>query len=117
MIRPLMSKKMAHALSFVFFAGGIALLTYLGLWWPALLLAVGLPLALKHYLLGELLDFVLTLIIFLGLFISFQFEIKLNLLPAIFFTLGGAYFFFKEFFKNKDKPEPADFFDGTDKEE
>lgn len=117
MARPIMGKKAAHALSFLAFAIGIAVLAYLKIWWPALILALGLPIVLKHYLLGEFFDTFLSLFIFVGLFITFQFQIKLNILLPVFFTLGGVYLFFREFFGGKKKTNQVPEEDGEDEEE
>ena len=103
MARPIMGKKAAHALSFVLFAIGIAVLAYFNIWWPALILVLGVPIALKHYLRGEFFDTFLSLFIFFGLFITFQWQIKLNILLPVFFTIGGIYIFFREFIGSKDK--------------
>ena len=114
MARPIMGKKTAHALSFVLFAIGIAALAYFQIWWPALILVLGLPIALKHYLCGEFFDAFLSLFIFFGLFITFQWQIKLNILLPIFFTISGIYIFFREFIGSKNKSDQDNREDGEE---
>lgn len=105
MAKPIMSKRKAHTLSFVFFLIGLALTTYFKYWWPGIMLAIGLPIALRQYLLGKRFDMYVTLIVFLGVFITVQFNIKWEIVLPVLFTLGGLYVFFKEFFGPKDIEE------------
>ena len=109
MATPIMSKKKAHSLSFALFLIGIGIIFYFKYWWPGIMLAIGLPIALRQYLLGKRFDMVISLIVFLGVFITVQFKIKWDLLLPILFTLGGLYVFFKEFFGPKDEDEDEKF--------
>ena len=99
------SKKKAHALSFAIFLVGLAILTLTKSWWPSIMLAIGIPLALRQYLLGKIYDMAISLVVFLGVFITVQFNIKWDILLPILFTLGGIYIFFKEFFGPKEETE------------
>ena len=118
MARSLLSKKSAHIISFLLFAAGIAVLAYFKIWWPALILVLGIPIALKHYLLGEFFDTYLSLFIFFGVFATFQFQIKFDILLPVFFTIGGIYIFFKEFFgKGKSKSSKHLHPEGEDEED
>ena len=105
MAKKIMSKKKAHALASAFFLIGLAILFYTGKWWPGIMLVVGLPLALRQYLLGKLYDMTISLIVFLGVFITVQFDIQWNILLPVLFTLGGIYIFFREFFGPKEENE------------
>ncbi len=118
MARPLMGKKLAHILAFILFAIGVAILTHYKIWWPALILVLGLPVALKHYLLGEFFETFLALFIFFGLYITFKFQFKPDILLPVFVTLGGIYIFFKEFFPGKktSSQKPKLFIKKTDDE-
>lgn len=100
-----MSKRKAHALSFALFLIGLAILTYIKIWWPAIMLVIGIPLALRQYLLGRTYDMIISLIVFLGVFITVQFSIKWDILLPILFTIGGIYIFFREFFGPKNNQE------------
>lgn len=105
MAKKIMSKKKAQALSFALFLVALAILTLIKSWWPGIMLAVGLPLALRQYLLGKIYDMTISLFVFIGVFITVQFSIKWDiLLPALFVT-GGLYIFLKEFFGPKELTE------------
>ena len=102
---PIMSKRKAHSLSFVVFLIGLAIMTYFKYWWPGIMLAVGLPIALRQYLLGKRFDMIVSLIVFIGAFITVQFKIKWEIILPVLFTIGGLYVFFKEFFGPKENEE------------
>ena len=99
------SKRKAHAFSFALFLVGLAILTLTKSWWPSIMLVVGIPLALRQYLLGKTYDMIISLVVFLGVFITVQFNIKWDILLPVLFTLGGIYIFFKEFFGPKEETE------------
>ena len=105
MAKPIMSKRKALSLSFVLFLVGLAINTYFKMWWPSIALTVGIPLALRQYLLGKRFDMFISLIVFLGIFITVQFSIKWEIVLPVLFTLGGIYIFFKEFFGPKGNQE------------
>ena len=105
MVNQKMSKKKAHAFSLALFLVGLGILTYIKVWWPPIMLVVGIPLAFRQYLLGRTYDMIVSLVVFLGVFITVQFQIKWNVLLPVLFTLGGIYIFFREFFGPKDSRE------------
>ena len=94
-----LTKRKALILSFMLFIVGIAILAFAEYWWPGLLLAIGVPIAVQQYLMGRNYDVGVTLFVFLGAFITIQFNIPWQhyLLPVLFVT-GGIYVFFREFF-------------------
>ena len=108
MAKPIMSKRKAHLLSLALFFGGLVLISFLKTWWPSIMLVVGLPIALKQYLLGRRYDMIVSLIVFIGVFITVQFKIKWEILLPILFTIGGLYIFFREFFGPKEYDEPEE---------
>lgn len=95
---PITSKKKAHSLSTALFLIGLAILAYTEVWWPGIMLAVGLPLAFRQYLLGRTYDMLISLLVFVGTFITVQFDISWRLFLPILFTLGALYILFREFF-------------------
>ncbi|NGX63553.1 MAG: hypothetical protein KR126chlam6_00965 [Candidatus Anoxychlamydiales bacterium] len=105
MAHPIMSKRKANSLSFALFLAGLAIITYFKYWWPGIMLTIGIPLAFKQYLLGKRFDMIVSLIVFLGVFITVQFDIKWEYVLPILFTLGGFYVFFREFFGPKEIEE------------
>lgn len=105
MAKPIMSKRKAYSLSFALFLIGLAINTYFKYWWPGIMLTIGIPIALRQYLLGKKFDMAISLIVFLGVFITVQFNIQWEMVLPVLFTLGGLYVFFKEFFGPKDEDE------------
>jgi hypothetical protein len=105
---PLASKKRAKALSFALFLIGLAIVAYLKAWWPGIMLAVGIPLALRQYLLGRHYDMGVTLFVFIGVFATVQFNISWEILLPVLFTLGGIYIFFREYIESKESSENED---------
>jgi hypothetical protein len=105
MATPLTSHRKAHALSTALFLLGLAIVTFTQVWWPGIMLAVGIPLALRQYLLGRTYDMSISLLVFVGTFITVQFDISWQLLLPILFTLGAIYIFFREFLEESSETE------------
>jgi len=105
MAKALVSRKKAEALSFALFLVGIGILFLLNSWWPGIALVVGIPLAVKQYLLGQRWDVFITLFILGGIFVTVQFKIPWDMLLPALFILGGFYIFIKEFFLRKPLDE------------
>ena len=94
---PITSKKKAQALSTALFLVGLAALIITDEWWPGIMLAIGLPLALRQYLLGRTYDMMISLLVFVGTFVTVQYDISWRLFLPILFTLGALYILFREF--------------------
>lgn len=95
---PITSRKKAHAFGTALFLLGLAYLVFTDVWWPGIMLVVGLPLALRQFLLGRTYDSIVSLLIFVGTFVTVQFDISWRIFLPILFTLGAIYIFFREFF-------------------
>jgi hypothetical protein len=89
-------QKKAKRFSFALFLIGVVCLSYTGVWWPGIMLAIGIPLAVKQYLLGKRYDVALTLFVFLGVFVTVQFDIEWKVLLPVLFTIGGIYILFRD---------------------
>lgn len=98
MAHPITSKKKAQALFTALFLIGLAVLIFTESWWPGIMLVIGLPMALRQYLLGRTYDMCITLLVFIGAFVTVQFDISWRILLPILFTLGALYVLFREFF-------------------
>ncbi len=96
-IHPIASRKKAQTLSTALFLMGLAALIFTDAWWPGLMLVIGLPLALRQYLLGRTYDMMVTLLVFIGTFVTVQFDISWRIFLPILFTLGALYILFREF--------------------
>ncbi len=112
MAQPITSKKKAHALSTALFLIGLAILIITEMWWPGLMLAVGLPLALRQYLLGRTYDMGVSLLVFVGTFVTVQYNISWRVFLPVLFTIGGIYILCREFLAPDEEEE-----DEVDKDE
>ena len=95
-----MSKKKAKAYSLALFLVGLAIISYFRHWWPGIMLVIGIPLALRQYLIGRHYDMGVTLFVFIGVYVTVQFNISWEILLPILFTIGGIYIFFREYFES-----------------
>src|ERR1041385_5439155 len=100
----IVSKKRAKAISVALFLIGLAIIAYLKAWWPGIMLAVGIPLAIRQYLLGRHYDMGVTLFVFVGVFVTVQFDISWEILLPVLFALGGIYILFREYLESKEEP-------------
>jgi len=100
----IVSKKRAKAISVALFLIGLAIIAYLRAWWPGIMLAVGIPLAIRQYLLGRHYDMGVTLFVFIGVFVTVQFDISWEILLPVLFALGGIYILFREYLESKEEP-------------
>lgn len=105
MAQRITSDKKAKAFSLALFLIGLAILTYIHSWWPGIALVIGLPLALKQYLVGRHYDMYVSLFVFVGVFITVAFKISWELLLPVLFTVGAIYIFFREYLEGKTHTE------------
>ncbi len=106
MSKPVILRKRAKVVALLVFLCAIALLTILGgPWWPGIMLAVGLPLAILQYLQGRHYDMGITLFVFVGAWVTVQFDIQWQLFLPVLFAIGGLYIFFREWFESRSAKE------------
>jgi hypothetical protein len=96
MTHPLTSRKKAQTISLSLFLVALAIVSFTGKWWPGMMLVVGIPLAIKQYLLGKRYDVLITLLVFIGGFISVSEEFSWPVLLPVLFTLGAIYVFCRD---------------------
>ncbi len=106
MTQILVSRKKAKTISISLFLVALAIVSYTGDWWPGIMLAIGIPLALKQYLLGKKYDVLITLIVFVGVFLSIHQKLFWPILLPVLFTLGGIYVFFRDIIEESSISEP-----------
>ncbi len=104
MAQPITSKKRAKGISFALFLIGLSLVSYLGIWWPGIMLAIGIPLAVRQYLLGRHYDMGISLFVFIGVFVTVQWDISWEILLPVLFALGGIYVLFREYLESAEEP-------------
>ena len=100
----IVSKKRAKAYSVSLFLIGLAILSFVQPFWPGIMLVVGIPLALRQYLLGRTYDMCVSLFVFVGVFATVQFNISWEILLPVLFAIGGFYILFREFLESKEEP-------------
>jgi len=105
MAKPLILRKRAKIVALICFFVALALITYLGNWWPGVMLVVGIPLAIWQYLQGRHYDMVITLFVFIGTFVTVQWEINWQIFLPILFSIGGIYIIFREWIESKTAKE------------
>lgn len=92
------SRKKASALFTALFLVGLVICAMTESWWPTIMLAVGIPFALRQYFLQRYYDMAVALVVFAGAYVTVVFNIPWTLLLPILFTLGAIYIFCREFF-------------------
>lgn len=106
MAKAITTKKRAKAIALGLFLVGLAIVTFTKSWWPGVMPMVGIPLAVRQYLLGRNYDAAISLFVFLGVFVTVQFSISWEVFLPVLFVLGGIYIFFREYIESKTAPEP-----------
>jgi hypothetical protein len=91
MMHPITSQKKAKNIAAATFLVALIIVSFTGQWWPGLLLATGIPLAIRHYLLGQRYDVLMILIVFVGAFVSTSYEFSSPVILPVLFILGAIY--------------------------
>jgi len=105
MTHQITSRKRAQAYASACLLIGLAILALTETWWPGIMLVIGLPLALRQFLLGRLYDTMISLLVFVGTFITVQFDISWRILLPILFTLGAIYIIAREYLEARTENE------------
>ncbi|MBP9840886.1 MAG: hypothetical protein KBC64_00495 [Simkaniaceae bacterium] len=96
----LCSKKRITSFSGSLFFLGLAVVSLTGTWWPGMMLVIGLPLALKQYLSGRKGDMLVSLFVFVGIFIAAQFNLSFEILLPVLFLIAALYLGAREFLES-----------------
>ncbi len=105
MSHPFTSQKRAQIIWATAFFFGLAILIVTDHWWPGIMLGIGLPLALRQFLLGRKYDMGITLLVFVGTFVTVDFDISWKVFLPVLFSIGAIYVLFREFFEAKASTE------------
>lgn len=108
MAKPLIAKNKANALSTALFLIGLAIIFLIDSWWPGIMLAIGIPLALKQFLQGRFHDAAISLFVFVGFFIIAQFNISWKILIPILFIMAAVYILCKEWVTTESGEDEGD---------
>ena len=98
----LTNAKRAQALSTAVFFIGLAIIAYGNLWWPGIMLILGVSIALKQFILGQIYDMCVTLLVFVGTFVTVKYDISWEIFLPVLFSLGALYVLYKEFSSNNE---------------
>ena len=102
-------RKQSKLISLVVFFLAIIIIALMRYWWPGIMLALGLPLAVFQYTQRRHYDTVITLFVFLGAWLTVQFDIEWEVILPVLFSLGGIYLFFREWIESRsDKDDELD---------
>ncbi len=105
MARVFVSKKRAKALGSALFLLGFAGLFFTHQWWPAIMFVIGIPLALRQFLLGRVYDAFVTLLVFISIPILLECNIPWEIfLPSI-LTIAAIYILCREFLESRQVTE------------
>ena|SRR3990167_2821890 len=97
MAHPKVSQKRADAISASLFLIGLAIVFLTNSFWPGMMLVIGIPLALKQFLLGRVYDSLLSLVVFVGIFCVSGFSIPWDVLLPVIFIVAALYIILREF--------------------
>ena len=103
-MKQITSLKRAKALSLSLFLVGLAICSFTQSWWPTIMLVAGVPLALKQVLLGRPQDALLSLVVFVGVYMSYQYEINWDMLLPILFLVAAIFVIYREFWTTRYPP-------------
>ena len=78
--QPILSKRKTEAIANGCFLIALGILFYTGAWWPGILLAIWLVLAVRQYFSGRTYDLFISSIILLGLFFVAYFKYDFSVL-------------------------------------
>lgn len=101
-----LEKRKADALANGVFLICLGILFFTGYWWPGILLALYVTLAIRQFLTGRIFDLIITSFILLGLFIISVLKLRWELIMPLLFIFGGAYIIFREYFYSEEPTEP-----------
>lgn len=97
MAHPKVSQRRAKTLSSSLFLIGLAIVSLTETWWPGMMLVIGIPLALRQYLLGHTYDACLSLVIFCGAFFVAGFNVSWEVILPVLFIIAAIYTLAGEF--------------------
>lgn len=105
MTHPFTSKRRAKAISSALFLFGLAFIVYFKSWWPGIMLAIGIPLAVRQALLGRYYDMFISLFVFVGVFITAHFNVSWEILLPVVLIVSAIYLLGKELFESRTPDE------------
>lgn len=87
--RPLVSRRKANGITLLTLFVGVGILFASGFWWPGTILVLGGTLAARQLLRNRMTDLVLTLFVFISLFLSVWIQINWELFMPVILSLAA----------------------------
>jgi len=100
-----LSNRRARAFGTSIFLVGLAVLSFTDQWWPNIMLVIGLSLCIKQFLQKRLYDGILSIIIFGGVFVIYEFQFSLKILLPILFLSAALFLLVREFSQRNTESE------------
>ena len=100
---PIVTQRRADTISLGLFFIGLGSLMYINLFWPWMLLLIGVSLVARQYLRGRRYDMIITSFVFGGLFLFYFSEIDWAELMPVLLVTGGIYLIFREYLVTKKR--------------
>lgn len=105
MNKQFVSYKKAKSLALATFLLGLGIISIDGQFWPDIMIAAGIALAFKHFLLRKFYDTILTLLIFLGVYFSEKFDFDSTLYLPVLLITSAIFILTREYIEVKLLPE------------
>ena len=105
MAHPQVSFRTAATIGATLFLLGLAGLALLGVFYPEVILVIGLPLALWQYLLGKRYEAAKTFAIFAGLYCILKFPMPWEIIMPVLFGIGALFILARELLNPFDVDE------------
>ncbi len=105
MHKQITSKKRAGAISLALFFVGLGIVSIFDAWWPALMIVIGFPLALRQFLVGKYYEMLITILIFGGIYAIDQYKFSGNVILPVVFFVCALFILMREYVDNKTEQE------------
>ena len=97
-MKALISRHKSDGVFIAIITAGLAALLFTGYGWPEIVLPFGLGLAAKQFLRGRKIEMNVTLLVFIGIYVTSKFTINWQTLMPILLCTGGIFLIFREYF-------------------
>lgn len=104
-MKPIVSSARAKSLAIVVFLTGLAIVSISNTWWPEILPAAGVAIAFRHFLLGQLHDMFLSLVIFFGAYAAYRYPVPWPFFWPFLFLSAALYVLVYEFLLDRTRSE------------
>jgi uncharacterized membrane-anchored protein YitT (DUF2179 family) len=93
---PLASATRANSLAMLALLGGLLAIAFSSFYWPLILLTVGISLSVRRMLLGFPYEAALTLLVFIGLFITLRYNLDWTAILTVALSCAAITLLFRE---------------------